>query len=159
MTAALLDVGVLVEDLLDLARVDVVAAADDHVLLAVDDVQVPVVVGARDVAGVEPAAPLDVGRRVVAAPVAGHDRRPAHDELAGRARDDLGAGVVDDADLRALQPPRGSPAASEGQPSINRYRSLSSPSHCRQPRASSSTPRDSHGAATNRTGSGNGSTT
>jgi hypothetical protein len=53
-------------------------------------------------------------------PVAGHERRPGHDELAGRARDDPGAGVVDDADLRALQPPRGR--------LINRHRSLSSPS-------------------------------
>jgi hypothetical protein len=41
---------VLVEDLLDLARVHVVAAADDHVLLAVDDEEVAVLVDARHVA-------------------------------------------------------------------------------------------------------------
>lgn len=35
------DGGVFVEDFLDLARVDVVAAADDHLLLAVDDVALP----------------------------------------------------------------------------------------------------------------------
>jgi hypothetical protein len=35
---------VLVEHLLDLARVDVVAAADDQVLLAVDDEEVAVLV-------------------------------------------------------------------------------------------------------------------
>jgi hypothetical protein len=46
---------VLVEDLLDLARVDVVAAADDHVLLAVDDEEVAVLVDAGHVARVEPA--------------------------------------------------------------------------------------------------------
>ena len=40
----------LVEDLLDLARVDVVPAADDHVLLAVDDEEVAVGVDGRHVA-------------------------------------------------------------------------------------------------------------
>src|SRR3954447_10046380 len=47
--------GVLVEDLLDLARIDVVATADDHVLLAVDDEEVAVLVDLCHVAGVEPA--------------------------------------------------------------------------------------------------------
>ena len=55
MTAASATAGMLVEHLLDLARVDVVAAADDHVLLAVDDVEVAVLVLAADVAGGEPA--------------------------------------------------------------------------------------------------------
>src|SRR3954447_17209715 len=47
--------GMLVEDLLDLARIDVVAAADDHVLLAIDDEEVAVLVDLGHVAGVEPA--------------------------------------------------------------------------------------------------------
>ena len=46
---------VLVERLLDLARVDVVAAADDQVLLAVDDEEVAVLVLLGHVAGEEPA--------------------------------------------------------------------------------------------------------
>ena len=55
---------VLVEDLLDLARVDVVAAADDHVLLAVDDEEVAVLVDGRHVAGVQPAVADRLGGRV-----------------------------------------------------------------------------------------------
>src|SRR3954463_13959614 len=54
----LADVRVLVDDLLDLARVDVEAAADDDVLLAVDDVVVAIVVDARDVAGAKPAVAI-----------------------------------------------------------------------------------------------------
>src|SRR5664280_2124936 len=50
------DGGVGVEDLLDLARVDVVAAADDQILLPVDDEQEVLVVLIAQVAGVEPAA-------------------------------------------------------------------------------------------------------
>jgi hypothetical protein len=50
---------VLVEDLLDLARVDVVAAADDHLLLAVDDEEVAVVVDLAHVAGAEPAVVVE----------------------------------------------------------------------------------------------------
>ena len=46
---------VRVEDVLDLARVDVVAAADDQVLLAVDDEEEAVLVDVAEVAGVEPA--------------------------------------------------------------------------------------------------------
>ena len=46
---------VLVEHFLDLARIDVEAAAQDHVLLAVDDPIAAVVVAVADVARVEPA--------------------------------------------------------------------------------------------------------
>jgi hypothetical protein len=48
---------VLEEDLLDLARVDVVAARQDHVLLPVHYVEVAVLVHRGHVPGVEPAAP------------------------------------------------------------------------------------------------------
>ena len=44
-----------VEHLLDLARIDVVAVADDHVLEPVDEEQVAVVVDVAEVAGREPA--------------------------------------------------------------------------------------------------------
>ena len=50
------DLGVRGQDVLDLGAVDVLAAGDDHVLLAVDDVEVAVLVLAHQVAGVEPAA-------------------------------------------------------------------------------------------------------
>ena len=45
-----------VEHLLDLARIDVVAAADDEILLAVDDEQEAVLVDVAEVAGAHPAA-------------------------------------------------------------------------------------------------------
>ena len=57
-------VGMLVQHLLDLARIDVVAVADDHVLEPVDDEQIPVVVDVAEVAGREPA----VGMRPSAPP-------------------------------------------------------------------------------------------
>ena len=47
---------VLVEHPLDLGAGDVLAAGDDHVLEAVDDEEVAVLVAHADVAGVEPAA-------------------------------------------------------------------------------------------------------
>ena len=51
------DVGVLVERGLDLGRVDVLAAPDDDVLQAVDDVEVALVVEAAEVAGVRTSRP------------------------------------------------------------------------------------------------------
>ena len=48
--------GVAVEDVLDLLRIDVLAAPDDHVLDPVDQDQVAVVVEVSDVAGVQPSA-------------------------------------------------------------------------------------------------------
>ena len=50
------------EDVLDLRRVDVLAAADDHVLLAPHDVDESLLVLAHHVAGVEPAAAEGLGR-------------------------------------------------------------------------------------------------
>src|SRR5262245_59568397 len=47
---------------LDLARVDVEAAAENHVLLAIDDRQIPVGIELADVAGAEPAAAFGFGR-------------------------------------------------------------------------------------------------
>jgi hypothetical protein len=54
--------GVLVEDLFDLARVHVVAAADDQILLAIND-EVPVLVDLADVTGLEPPGAVDRLRR------------------------------------------------------------------------------------------------
>jgi hypothetical protein len=52
---AAVTLGVREQDVLDVARVDVEAVADDEVLDAVDDVEVAVLVEVADVAGVEPA--------------------------------------------------------------------------------------------------------
>jgi hypothetical protein len=107
------DAGMTADDLLDLARVDVGAPADDHVLLAIGDEQIAILVEVADVAGVQPAAAQGLGRRLRLVPVAlHHDVAAYHDlaELAGRARLVL---VVDDAHAhrRRLAPGRGEPAA------------------------------------------------
>src|SRR6185437_4957639 len=55
----ILDRRMAVEELLDLARVDVLAAPDHHVLDPADDVQVPGLVHDRQVAGVHPPGRVD----------------------------------------------------------------------------------------------------
>src|SRR4029434_5846246 len=62
---------VLVQHFLDLPRVDVVAAPDDQVLFAVDDVEVAVLVLAGQVAGPEPAVGDGLAGGRPAAPIAG----------------------------------------------------------------------------------------
>src|SRR5260370_26199664 len=63
---------VLVEHALDLGRRDVLPARDDHVLLAVVDVEVAVLVKVPDVPGAEPPFRRERGRRSpLALPVAG----------------------------------------------------------------------------------------
>jgi hypothetical protein len=79
------DVGVLREHLLDLAGVHVVAVADDHVLRAVDDGEVAVVVLGAEVAGAEPAVDDGRGRVVGTVQVAVHQVVAADDELADLA--------------------------------------------------------------------------
>ena len=59
MTWASQDVRVGVEEFLDLPRVHVLAAADDHVLDPADDIQVAVGVHDGEIAGVHPARRVD----------------------------------------------------------------------------------------------------
>ena len=91
------------DDLLDLDRVDVLAAGDDHVLLAVDERDVAVLVDLAEVAGVEPAAAERVGRRPGQHPVAGEDVLAAHEQLADVADRDVPVVGVDQAGLDVLQ--------------------------------------------------------
>ncbi len=70
------------ERVFDLDRVHVLTAAVDHVLLAVDDVQQAIGVDPRDVAGVQPAVHERLGGRLGLVPVALHDVRAAHQQLA-----------------------------------------------------------------------------
>ena len=101
----LADAGERVEDVLDLLRAHLLAARLDDVVLAADEIEKAVVVGAEKVAGVEHLLPgmraglqRPVGRRLVL-PVALHDVRPADDELADHAGRDALAVVVDDVGL------------------------------------------------------------
>src|SRR3990170_2323004 len=53
----LADAGVTVQNGLDFAGVNVLAAGDDHVLLAVDQEEIPILVEAPEVAGMKPSVP------------------------------------------------------------------------------------------------------
>src|SRR5580692_9576222 len=55
------DIGMAQQNLLDLARIDVAAAADDHVLRPVAQRDEPVRVHAAEIAGMEPAAAQRLG--------------------------------------------------------------------------------------------------
>ena len=91
----------LVEDLLDLTGVDVEAAPDDEVLLAVDDVVVAVVVHPGHVAGLEPAVDEGGGRLVGLVPVALHDIVTPDGDLAVLAGSHVAPVVVDQPELHA----------------------------------------------------------
>ena len=80
--AGLLDLRMEVEDLIDVPRIDVEAAGDDHVLLPVDDVEVTVLVHRGDIARVAPAVAERFGRLVRPVLVAQHDLGPLDDQLA-----------------------------------------------------------------------------
>ena len=62
---------------LDLVRVDVESGDQDHVLLAIDNVEISLLVHASDVAGMQPAVGVDDFRRVLGpVPVSLHDLGP-----------------------------------------------------------------------------------
>ena len=88
----LADAGCGDERVLDLDRVDVLPAAVDHVLLAVDDVEQSVVVDARQIASVQPAFDERLGRGLGLVPVALHDVGAAHQQL---THPGFGIGLVD----------------------------------------------------------------
>src|SRR5690606_31999788 len=85
----------------DLARVHVEAAAQDHVLLAVDDPVAAVGVAVADVAAVEPAVAQRLGGGVRPLPVALHHVVAADHDLAALAVAEQAVLVVDDAELDA----------------------------------------------------------
>src|ERR1700722_3408361 len=69
-----LDLWMPIQEFLDLPRIQVLAAANHHVLDAADDVAIALVVDHAEVAGVHPAAGVDhVGGPFRIAPVAEHD--------------------------------------------------------------------------------------
>ena len=89
----------LVEAVLDLGRIDVLAAAQDQVGAPGDDVQGAIAVAA-EVAGAYPAfGQHRLGRRLGVVPVADHRRRAAHLDVAFFAGRHLIAGVVGDAQV------------------------------------------------------------
>ena len=75
-------VGMSGEHVFHLAGEDIEPAADHHVLLAIEDEQITLLVGAGDVAGMQPAVLQGLGGLLRPFPVFGHDVRSAHADLA-----------------------------------------------------------------------------
>ena len=90
------------ERVLDLGRVDVLAARDDHVRDPVVDVEIALRVEIAGVAGMEPAAAHGPRRLLGQVPVARHVLRRAAHDLADLARRHRVVLAVDDGDLDAL---------------------------------------------------------
>ena len=84
---------------LDFARVDVGAAADDHVLAAVLEREESVLVQRAHVTGEEPAVPQGCGAGLGIAPIAGHDRVAAHQNFTDFAQRERRAAGIRDPDL------------------------------------------------------------
>src|ERR687894_55864 len=88
------DLGMGVEELLDLARIDVLAAADDHVICPAGYLEVTVLVHDRQVPGMQPSIFVyNLGGLIGHLVVALHDVVAAGAEVALLSRPDLLAGV------------------------------------------------------------------
>src|SRR5450432_179865 len=92
-----LDVWVPMQELLDLAWIDVLPAADDHILDTADDAAVAIIVDGCEVTGVHPAVGVDcfAGLGLVV-PIAQHHRVSARAELTGFTARQGPAIVADD---------------------------------------------------------------
>src|SRR4029453_7578060 len=78
-----LDLGVAIQEFLDLARIEIFAAADHHVLDAADDVAIALGIDDGEVAGVHPAIGVEhVGGLFALVPIAQHDAVAAGAEFA-----------------------------------------------------------------------------
>ena len=93
----------VIEDVFDLDRGDVLSAGDDHVLGPVDDVDVAVLVDGGHVSGVEPAVDDHLVGLFLLLPVTTQDDVGAGDDFADLfvVPSDFAAGIADDPDLDA----------------------------------------------------------
>ncbi len=91
----------LVQHVFNLARVHVVPATNDQILVPADDPEVPVRVDPGEVFGVEPAVADRGGRGLGTLPVPLHHVVTADHDLAGLALRHLNAAVVDDPHLHS----------------------------------------------------------
>src|SRR5439155_7764 len=82
------------EDLLDFSRVHVVARAEDHVLLAIDDVEISVLVHPREIAREQPSVAEHRRGLLRLVPVALHDLGTADRELTDIALREFAGRVV-----------------------------------------------------------------
>ena len=107
-------------DLLNLGRVDVEPAGDDHVLLAIDDIDVAVFVLQADIAGAVPAVGgRDLVGGLLVLVIAGHHQGAAYDDFAPLARRQDVLVIVHDLDGRQQT---GLPAARQAVGLVGRQR-------------------------------------
>src|SRR5438105_1540984 len=99
--ATFADIGMLQNHAFDLRRVDVFAAGDDEVLLAVMDPEITVGVAPADVAGAIPAVAQRFPRCFLVAPIFDEHVGAAHSNLPRYVRRQFVAGVVDEGSLAA----------------------------------------------------------
>src|SRR3984893_19462447 len=100
----------LVQDALDLGAIDVLAAVDDHVLLAVVYKEIAVRIAGPDVAGKIPAVAQGLAGRRLVAPILEEHVRPAYHHLAGSAGRHLASALIHDARLAERTGRTGEPA-------------------------------------------------
>ena len=113
-----LDLRMAIEEFLDLARIEVLAAADHHVLDAADDVAIALGVDHGEVAGVHPAVGVEhVGGLLRLVPIAQHHAVAAGAEFAALAARHDAALEIDDLDLDMRMD-----AADGGDPALQRDR-------------------------------------
>src|SRR5580704_5110001 len=110
------DVRMAQQHFLDLAWIDIAAAADDHVLGTVAQGQKPFLVKAAQIAGVQPTAAQGFGTGHGVVPIAFHDAVAAGDHLADFAARELTVTIVDNLDENpsARHPTRTEPIAPAG---------------------------------------------
>src|SRR6266404_9848680 len=95
-----LNLGMAVEKLLDLARVEVFAAVDHHVLGTADDVAITLRIDDGDIAGMHPAIGIeDIGGLFRLVPIPQHDAVAAGAQFARFAAGHHAALEIDDLDL------------------------------------------------------------
>ncbi len=106
------DGGMRFQHHLDLARIDVEAAADDDVVAAIDERQVPASVEAPEVAGVQPAVDQRRRGRGRVAPILPHQLRPVDGDRPDLARREWHTVGTEHLDLvqRGREPTRPAPA-------------------------------------------------
>src|SRR5262249_58702194 len=97
----LLDGRVFVQSCLYFGGEDILAPGNDHVFLAIDQVDISVIVDGRQVASVEPPISDRRGSIVGTPPVANHDVWPARDYFTDLARSHQSSIVGDYTDLDA----------------------------------------------------------
>src|SRR5215472_14343182 len=101
-----LDFRVTVEELLDLARIDVFTAADHHVLDPADDIAITLGIDRREIAGMHPSGCVDrFAGLFLVVPVTEHDQIATRQQFAGRAKRHDPAFRIDDLGLDMRQNP------------------------------------------------------